>query len=305
MGKFLKKATFFIAPVLLCFVATEILLRHIPNNYAFKNDYLESHSDEIETLYLGNSHIYFGVNPQYAKPKSFNAAYISQSLNCDLALLEKFDGHWKNLKRIIVPVDYLTLYMSLEVGPERWRLKNYNIYYGLNLSYAPADHFEIANGKLKENLRRIRNYYQRGHSDLSCNPYGWGTEYRSDDNHDLESSGEKAAKRHTAADDSLLSQNTEILEKLAEFAEKRNIRITLITSPAYPSYTKRLDPTQLGNTISAVQTLLKKHPEIRYFNFLNDPSFEKKDFYDGDHFNEIGAKKFTLKLEQLISNPNR
>jgi hypothetical protein len=37
-----------------------------------------------------------------------------------------------------------------------------------------------------------------------------------------------------------------------------------------------------------------------YYNFLNDPSFQAEDFYDADHLDEKGAKKFTLLLDSVI-----
>jgi hypothetical protein len=40
---------------------------------------------------------------------------------------------------------------------------------------------------------------------------------------------------------------------------------------------------------------------VKYLNLLTDKAFDEKDFYDADHLNEIGAKKFTLKIDSLIN----
>ncbi|HRB69044.1 MAG TPA: hypothetical protein PLC92_02955, partial [Chitinophagales bacterium] len=79
-------------------ISLELLLRDIPNDYSFKKNYLNTNSNNIEVLFLGSSHIYYGINPEYISQKSFNAAHISQSLNFDLAILEKYKDRWTNLK---------------------------------------------------------------------------------------------------------------------------------------------------------------------------------------------------------------
>jgi hypothetical protein len=35
---------------------------------------------------------------------------------------------------------------------------------------------------------------------------------------------------------------------------------------------------------------------------LTDKSFGSKDFHDGDHFNSIGAKKFSVKIDSIINS---
>lgn len=106
MKKFVTLTLVFSLPVIVLLIAFEFSLRHIPNDYAYKRHYLDTKSNEVEVLYLGSSHIYYGINPEYSKFKTFNAAHISQSLNYDLAIFEKYKNNWSNLKCIVIPVDY-------------------------------------------------------------------------------------------------------------------------------------------------------------------------------------------------------
>ena len=69
-------------------ISFELLLRNIPNDYSFKKNYLNTKSNSIEVLFLGSSHIYYGINPEYISRNSFNGSHISQSLNFDLEILE-------------------------------------------------------------------------------------------------------------------------------------------------------------------------------------------------------------------------
>ena len=91
-----------------------------------------------------------------------------------------------------------SFFNRLETGVESWRIKNYNIYYGFNQSYKCNDNFEILNGKLFDNIKRVVQFYWHHKSEVSCNRLGWGTKHNSKNNKDLLTTGKAAAKRHIA-----------------------------------------------------------------------------------------------------------
>lgn len=275
----------------------EFSLRDIPNDYSYKKDYLDKNSDKLEILLLGNSHIYFGVNPIYLKQRSFNASHISQSLDYDLEILKKYDTKWTNLKYIVVPIDYFSFYSKLETGIENWRVKNYNIYYGIKGNSNFWDNFEVPNSKFKDNLYRILN----DKSDITCNLLGWGTTYNSKKNKSLIETGAIAKKRHTIKkDDLIFNQNIETVKSIINFANKNNIKLIFITSPAYKTYTDNLNRNQLETSVRKVNDLISGKKNSKYYNLINDKSFKFEDFYDADHLNEIGAKKLTTKIDSLV-----
>ena len=301
MKQFARSFIIFIMPVLLLGICCEILLRKIPNDYSFKSNHLNIHSDTIETLILGSSHAFYGINPEYITSKSFNAANISQSLNYDWEILKKYDGKWGNLKCIVVPVDYFSLFSRLETGVESWRVKNYIIYFGMHTSNKIADHTELFSNKLSINLSRLYSYYFHKKSNITCSDLGWGTNYNSSNKKDLTETGKSAAKRHTKKDEKYYTENLNILTSIIEFAKKRNIKILLVTFPAYHTYTENLNHYQLNRTINTIYQLNKTYSNISYYNLLYDTTYTETDFYDADHLNEIGAKKFTKALDSLIN----
>ena len=142
MKKFILKTIFFLLPILVLAVIMEVALRAIPNDYKQKRSYMDSHLDEIEVLVLGSSHSLYGINPKYFSQKTYNMAYVSQSLDLDYKILEKYGNEFKNLNVIIVDISYFSLYSTLETGPEPWRAKNYNIYYDIPTSKA-TNNFEV------------------------------------------------------------------------------------------------------------------------------------------------------------------
>ena len=307
MRKFIIRILVFLFPIILMAISMEFLLRNIPNDYLYKSEYLNRNSNKVEMLFLGSSHIYYGINPNYINEKSFNASYVSQSLDYDLAILKKYEKKWDNLQCIIVPVDYFSLYSTLEVGVEKWRLKNYKLYYDINQNHDFYNNFEILNGKFKENLFRIVSYYIKGKNPMTTNKLGWGTIYNSKQNQDLIKTGISAAKRHTITlkDNKYFKENITTLNSIIKFAETRKIKVIFITCPAYRSYVDNLNKDQINNTVNTMMHLSGKNKNIIYCNMLNNKSFTAKDFYDADHLNEIGAKKLTLIINDLIKTKDK
>lgn len=281
----------------------ELLSRNIPNDYSYKNNYLNKNSNTIEVLYLGNSHIYFGINPEYSKSNSFNASHISQSLNYDLALLKKYDANWKRLKYIVIPIDYFSMYSSLESSVEDWRVKNYKIYYDIYEDHGFWNQFELTNGKFGDNISRLKKNIFKNKSDITCNKYGFGTTYNSKFNKNLIETGKESAERHTIElnNNQWFSKNTATINSIIAFSKLHNYKILFITCPAYKSYVKNLNQKQLTTTLATIRELTLKNKNTIYYNLLTDASFTEVDFYDADHLNVIGAKKLTQKIDSLLA----
>lgn len=300
MNKFIKSSIIFSAPIFIFLILIEILLRNIPNDYSYKKNYLDKHSNEIEVLFLGSSHVNSGINPEYIHYKSFNAAHIAQSLDYDVEILKKYEEKYDSLKYIIVPIDYFSLYNRLETGIEKWRIKNYNLYYDINKSNDIKDNYEILNGKFDKNIIRIVKFYGYNKSDITSNKFGWGTNNNSKNKRDLVATGKMAAKRHTKKDEVFFNDNVAILNEIISIAKSKKIKVLFFTSPAYKTYVSQLEPNQLHKTITTASLLANSNANVKYYNFLNNKSFIAKDFYDADHLNEIGAKKFSIMMDSII-----
>lgn len=289
----------FSIPILLAFVTLELCLRSIPNDYSFKNKYLEQNSAQIEHLFLGSSHAYYSINPEYISEHAFNASHISQSLDYDYAIFDKFKDDFRALKTIVLPIDYFSMFSRTATGIEAWRVKNYEIYYGINRSYDPKDHSELLNFKFSTSLKRVFAYLEdTDKGSITCSKLGFGNTVRQQK--DLLESGQLAAKRHTKDDISYYQKNLAILRQFVAEAKQRNIQIVLYTSPAYPSYWENLDNNQLSITLDAVKELSTQNENCSYYNFLYDSDFNATDFRDADHLNIQGAQKFSRKLDSIL-----
>jgi len=251
--------------------------------------------------------MFYGLDPVYFSDNTFNASHISQSLNYDYEIVKKYNHNFKNLSTIILPVSYFTLYGKLETGVEAWRVKNYNIYYDINTSKALKDHTEILGNKINVNVQRIKAYYISGKSNISCTPLGWGLDYNSTKTNDLYKSGKTAALRHSKDDinsekwTAVFKENTQILQSIIAWAKAKNIQVLLFTPPAFETYRNNLNKEQLNRTIYTINQLVKQTDNCTYINLLSDSNFVAKDFYDADHLNEIGAKKLSLMINNIVA----
>lgn len=300
MKQFLKKVGLFLLPLLLLGLIAEILLRRIPNEYAYKSKYLDQHADSINTLILGSSHGYLDINPEYLHNNSFNAALSSQSIDYDLRILQKYDAQLTHLKYVVVPVSYFTLFTDLTEAPEAWRVKFYNIYYGFHSSSRFNDYTEILCGSLELNTKRLIRYYALKREMVECNKLGWALPFP--EKKDVVASGAEGAKKHTIHSRRLFEKHSKILSDIIGIAAKHHATVLFFTAPAYETYYNNLDTNQLNITLRTVESLVSNHDNVKYYNFLKDSSFTIPDFYDGDHLSQLGAQKFTLKLDSIIQH---
>ena len=188
-------------------------------------------------------------------------------------------------------------------GIEKWRVKNYSIYYDINENKKFEDHFEILNEKFSDNLDRLKNYYFDKTNDFTSNKLGAGIQAHSASTQTLAETGKSAAKRHTIniMNNPWFNKNLETINVIIEFAKQRNAKVIFITCPAYYTYVENLQANQLNNTIKLISRISILNSNTSYYNFLKDSSFTDKDFYDADHLNKNGARKFTIKIDSLIS----
>lgn len=278
----------------------EPLLRNIPNDYIYKSNYLTNNSNKISKLFLGSSHTYYGINPDYISGNSFNGSHISQSINLDYEILKKYKNNWDELEYLIMPIDYFTLFSRMRNGVEYWRVKNYNLYYDIQLSNKLSENSEVLSINVKSNIQRIGSYYLLNITPITCSKLGYGN--INVKSKDLVETGKTAALRHTTKDFSKLNESIKILEEIIDWASKNNTEIIFYTTPAYTTYVSNLNSNQLELTMGTITKLVENNTNCSYFNLLEDPDFFASDFSDADHLNQEGAKKLSMKLDELISN---
>lgn len=304
MRKFIIKISFISIPIIVLGIVMELLLRSMPNDYLVKKSYLDNHATEIETLILGSSHTYYGLNPEYFTTKTFNASYVSQTLNFDYTIFQQYKSNFKSLKTIVLPISYFSLWENLWEGEESWRVKNYILYYGLD-SKRIKDHSEVLSIKTRENLKKLASYYVFGKSYITSSSLGWSKKHEVDQVKNLVKSGKMRAQINTypifsKEYEQIFNDNILILNNFIQYCEEQNIRVLIINPPAYETFRNNLDAEQLRITISVSENLASTYKNCTYLNLISAPTFSAIDFYDADHLSEIGAKKLSLLIDKEI-----
>lgn len=290
-------------PLLLFLWMVETAERKIPNNYSYKNQWLEANASTLNTIILGSSHSYCGVNPEYLSGKAFNASHVGQTLKFDHFIFDKFYEKFDQLEHVILPVSYFTLFSKLKEDITEWRIKNYNIYYSGRFELAPKYYLEIVNGRISYKIEHLINELlnqETGYTRITVTPLGQASEYVLEEDFDMETSGLEAANRHTKKDFRHLEYNVQYLEQIISMCAEKNIKLILFTPPALPAYRDHLDARQLEKMNETLKTVISQYKHVHYKSFLSDTSYAKSEYFDADHLNKTGAIKLSQALNQFI-----
>ena len=305
MREFLIKWGLFLISLLSVGICMEIAIQNIPNEYKEKSMYLKRELPNIETLILGNSHVLYGIKSEELKDPSFNLGHVSQSIDIDQKLLEKFGSKMPNIKQVIVNLSYFSLRETLATTEEAWRIDKYHQYYDIEINRKWTNAFDLLRLPFNFNITRIKEYYLYGKKEIWITPTGWSNKYNTTNSSEfLKSSGKIAAKSHTVnlAEKGLINKIKTDLDRLAAWCTNRNIKLYLVSMPAHKSYREQLDSTQWNEVISQGHIMENSYPTTYYLNWMADPNFSDEDFHDGDHLSERGAKKLTKRLQAFIDS---
>ncbi|MDR0973178.1 MAG: DUF1574 domain-containing protein [Prevotellaceae bacterium] len=305
MKSFIRQAFLFLLPIAVVVVIGEAVLRRISSDLSYKKEYLNAHASEIETLILGSSHSYFGIDPAYFSSNAFNAACVSQSPNYDFAILREYEQQLTQLKTIILPISYSTPWADLLQGGDSFRVTYYRTLFGIRFPDVSLKYnFYILSNTPKANMSRVLTYL-KGNS-VQCSPLGWMTTYHSSEAQDLEETGLTAAARHTRLHDALrqriYEKNVDFVDSIIGIAERHDARVLLFTPPAYSTYRKHVDSEQLRVMQETAERWAARSTNCTYVDLFADPRFVAGDYYDADHLSEIGAKKLSLLLDSLATS---
>lgn len=297
LGKFMFMCSIFTVFIVVTLVACEILVRSkVPNPYKYKHERLAANSDDISTLILGSSHGYYGIRPKELGDSSFNLANVSQIFRYDYLLLTHYP--FENLRTVILPLSYSSFTEKDFSKTQDWTYAvNYKIYMDINVhSDLSRYNFEISRPSLF--TQKLRSIIEDKPPSYDSEGFGLDFSYDGKSN-DWEASGPKAAKRHTGKDLTAVKDNINYLSKIAEYCRHRHIKLVLVLMPAWKTYRENMVPSQY-KMVNHLADSLSKVYGFKYLNMIDDPRFTAEDYYDGDHFTQEGATKFSKLLKEII-----
>ena len=302
MKNFYKKILLFLIPVLMVWIATEVFYRTVENNYTYKTERIISDYDQIETLVFGDSHAFFGINPDYFSTNTFNIANVSQSLYFDELLLKKHISHLPKLKTVVINISYFTLSVVDDASEDRWRKYFYQQQMKLDIPsisiFDPGQYSLTLTRRFNKSVDLFREYYKNG-TIVSSYKNGFGMQDESNIVADKVAISRLISKKHE--DNSLdFEVNTERIQKMINSCNERGVEVILIEMPVFKTYYDLLNSEKKQKINATLLNLENNNKAVRFYDFSQEPSFVDSDLRDADHLTNQGAIKFSKLLNGLI-----
>lgn len=286
----------------------ECVLRNIKNDYYYKNEWLSKNANQVKIINLGSSHGYYGINPKYFDQLAFNVAHVSQSLDYDYMIINKFVKNMDSLKVVILPISYFTMSSKLSKGDEKFRAVNYVIEYGFS-GHNLKEKFRLCNLTAQNNIKKVIAYMLLNKDDVICDKNGfYWNENRAitNKNNEYLSYGAKRAEYHHSRDQhgNIFMENMDNVNKIISLCSANNVLLVILTTPTWYTYRENLHQEQLSEMTHFCDSIAAAHYNVIYLNMIEDSRFEDKDFYDSDHLSLKGANKLTKILNDTIDKSN-
>ena len=308
MRRFVTRILMFLVVMLAVMACCEALVRHYPNSYSLKTAWMDSHSPEVRTLVLGNSHNYYGIDPVELGPQAFNLANVSQNPEYDWFLLQKYYGqNTHQLKNVIIAVDF-TRYFDGPLEDDEWgRAIYYRVYMGYG-KHSPLSRYGAEwcclsqfNKKFIPALR----YLFTGEARVNCDSLGFGittTQPQDVSEASLQTSADRVFDHYNGFDVAHVRYNHDYLVRIARWCQSNGINLILVAPPVWPGYYQRIGASEL-NTLATTFDEMSRSYGAHCHDYANDPRFIAIDnFSDCSHLSSIGAKRFThIMLDDFAS----
>lgn len=286
--------------IALFFAIFELALLTRPNEYSYKQEYIETHIDDIEILILGNSHTEDGINPSLFESNAFNLAIEGRPLYYDVQLAEKYIPKMEKLKCVIMPIGYNFEFVSdskhyWETRKDKNSLTFACMYYKYMYIAPEYDKLLYWPETLNSNLKYFTRLYSKDNKILiGCDSLGFRHRektHRPDNWEELLMFVD--VDYHNSNVGTQYSKGYQLLSRIARVCIDNNIKLLFITTPCYKTYTERVTKKGIEYLHSIGDKLCCMSPNIYYNDYLFDDRFDENDYYNASHLNDVGAGKLT------------
>lgn len=292
MKRFYTAVLMFMLPIFVFMGEAEYVVRQIPNEYKYKNDWMNQHAEEVETLIIGNSHTEVGINPVLMGDHVFNLSIAGQDYLYSHFLFFKWANRLNCLKTIILPVSYFSFYEDIQGDNSKIMQElSYRIYLD-----SPYHKYEIAYNLeslyCKPLLGKLGKY--ANDKAVYWSSEGWVPWLKSDKSPvwNADHVNKSLARIYYAHSNKNVSENYKLMANMIDYCNRHGVRVVLVSTPQTKEYNRCLSKSQIQSTQDIVEKLQRLY-KFKYFDYREDARFVDDDFYDQSHLSEIGAQKFT------------
>lgn len=294
--RFLRNIALFILPLLIIAVVMEFVAESIQNSYTYKREYIEQHGAQIQTLILGSSNAYDGLNPS-VMPHAFNLANSSQTLEDDYRLLAKYIDSMDSLQTVIVGLGY----HSLGATTEDNRRTYYTIYMDLYPRWPLSKYsFEVCNPELlvkkiikyavSRDVTRCDSLGQRvGHTKVAAQS---GAEWWNKDVDAMVNNDKFEILNHKYE----ISNNVGYLKAIVDLCNAHNVQPIIVQMPVKEEY-KRLLPKE---QVALMDDVLQSLDGVAVCIDASEWEIPADGWYNATHITKEESVEFTNRLYDEI-----
>ena len=301
MKKFLADLSIFVFIVVLLLTVCEVLARHADNVYKRKDADLMKQANDIETLIVGPSTMYSGIDPRYLTHKAYNYGLPSSSMPYDVFILDKYIDYCKNLKYVILNLSYLSPYYQLErFGDDSRYAMCYHVYLGCHLHSMLSKYgFEVAS-PAHASVQIVSLFLNKKYS---YDENGFTRDREIVERGKWEQMGKEHAISTTESDTTGFAENMKALDYACALCKEKGIKLFIVTAPMTKFYRNYFDLGQLCKMYSMASVMEEKYSGVvKYLDYLDDVRFTDNDFSDDMHLNNTGAQKLTQMIDVEINS---
>lgn len=315
MKIFLKRLLLFLIPIIGIVLCVEIYLRSCGSTYDLKLKGIQTDGDKIEVLALGNSHATYAINPTQFDLYTYNLAAPAQSIYFDKRVTLAHLDQMKNLKYVLISVDFHSLYFSSQEIRNVWSYYTYQIE-GKNKVPFLSKWFYLHGFTPRVFFSNVKKRFFAHHSkevklaaldlDKGVDLYtpmqkGWyGLDGMDTNVMNSNAFKNRANSFNLQIKNSIEKESvTKDLEDFILQLKAKNITPILITTPCYSTYTKLLDKEILEKNTLYLNQICRQHA-IQHWDYLH-LDLDKTNFFNCDHLNKKGSIIFSKMLNERIN----
>ena len=298
MKRFLRNIVLFVMPLLIIALVLEIVAESLPNSYTYKRTYMEQHAGEIQTLFLGSSNAYDGLNPNVI-PHAFNLANSSQTIEDDYRLLSRYIDSMDSLQTVVLGLGYHSLALTTHAN----RRMYYTIYMDIYPRWPLSEYsFEVFNLELL--LKKIAKYTV-SRDIMRCDSLGQrvghtreaverGTEFWNRDVEGMVDNDKMYVNRQWGTIDA----NYWMICQMVDMCNARGVTPVIVVLPVMEEYKNKLPVDQ----VVLYEDLLQSLDSVAICIDASEWEIPEDGWYNSTHLTKEASEEFTRILIDNTDN---
>lgn len=282
----------------------ELLLRQIPCDMKYNNNYISCNSD-IEVLALGSSMENDAINPSLFHHKAFNSAAPGQGTEFNYLLYKSLHSQLDSLKAIIFPLSFYSIHdKPLDRKGRSYNTTVANVYYGLKVSIDLQQHILLSIHPFKDVCVELFKFFtKKNYSNIHSDSLGFNrchnrySDYSTDIKRGSVVCNGDFLERYYGDD---TASNMRMFRNLIEQCARDSVLVLLISTPLTHDFLEYIDKSKVECVKRTGNMLEQQYPNVTYVDLYYDERFRDEDFDDANHLNYRGAEKVSFLLDSII-----